>query len=193
MESQALNDSNELGVPAWERLWLGGCLKFAASFASPMRAMQTVESVSRKLIDVAEHAGTEDAFQPTKVPRLIGIDQRSTGWSVVMVIEHLAILNFDVLKIIRSLQQEIEPRGAIAMSDYDPARDGTWDSIESFRQSVNELSWLISGDAPITSAAMFRHSWYGPITAHQWLCFVALHQYVHLRHVRKIVAILGVA
>ena len=188
-----MNDSNKLGVPAWERFWLGGGLKFAASFASPMRAVQAIESGSRKLIDVAEHAGADDAFQPTKVSRLIGIDQRSTAWSVVMVIEHLAIFNSDVLKIIRSLQKEIEPRGAIAMSDYDPDRDGTWEAIEAFRQSVNELSWLISGDAPVTSTAMFRHPWYGPMTAHQWLCCVATHQYVHLRHVRKIVAILGVA
>ena len=158
-----------------------------------MRAVQTIESLSRKLIDVAEHAGADDAFQPTKVPRLIGIGQRSTSWSVVMVIEHLAIFNSDALKIIRSLQQEIAPRGAIAMSDYVPVQDGTWEAIEDFRNSVNELSWLISGDAPLTSAAMFRHPWYGPITAHQWLCCVAMHQYVHLRHVRKIVAILGVA
>ena len=188
-----MNDSNKLGVPAFERLCLGGGLKFAASFASPNRAIQAIESVSRKLIDVAEHVGAEDAFQPTKVPRLIGIDHRSTSWSVVMVLEHLAVFNSDVLKIIRSLQQEIEPRGAIEMSDYDPVQGGTWEAIEDFRQSVSELSWLISGDAPITSIAMFRHPWYGPMTAHQWLCCVAMHQYVHLRHVRKIVAILGVA
>lgn len=188
-----MNETNELGIPAHERFWLGSSLKFAASFASPMRTIQTIESLGRKLIDVAEHAGTEDAFQPTKVPRLIGIDRRSTNWSVVMVIEHLAIFNADVLKIIRSLQQEIEPRGAIEMSDYDPAQEGTWEAIESFRQSVNELSWSISGDAPDTSSAMFRHPWYGRMTAHQWLGCVALHQWVHLRHVRKIVAVLGVA
>ena len=188
-----MNASNEFGVPAFERFWLGGCLKFAASFASPMRTVQAIESVSRKLIDVAEHAGAEDAFHPTVVPRLIGIDQRSTSWSVVMVIEHLAIFNTDALKIIRSLQQEVEPRGAIAMSDYDPARNGTWEAVDDFRKSVNELSWLISGDAPNTSNAMFPHPWYGPMTAHQWLGCVGMHQYVHLRHVRKIVAVLGVS
>lgn len=181
-----------LGVPAYERFWLGGCLKFAASFASPMRTIQAIESISRKLVDVAEHAGAEDAFQSTKVPRLIGIDQRSCSWSVVMVIEHLAIFNTDVLKIIRSLQQEIEPRGAIEMADYDPASQGTWEAVEDFRNSVSELSWLISGDAPVTSSAMFQHPWYGRMTAHQWLCCVAVHQFAHLRHVRKIVAVLGV-
>ena len=98
-----------------------------------------------------------------------------------MVIEHLVVFNSDVLKIIRSLQQEIEPRGAIEMSDYDPVQGGAWEAIEDFRQSVSELSWLISGDAPITSSAMFRHPWYGPMTAHQWLYCVAMHQYVHLR------------
>jgi len=188
-----LSESHEQGVPAHERFWLGGSLKFAASFASPMRAVQSIESLGRKLIDVVEHAGSEDAFETTNVPRLIGIDCRSTNWSVVMVIEHLAVFNADVLKIIRSLQREVEPRGVIEMSDYDPAGDGDWEAIDIFRQSVNELSWLISGDAPITSGAMFRHPWYGRLTAHQWLCCVALHQGAHLRHVRKIVAILGVA
>ncbi len=181
-----------LGVPAYERFWLGGCLKFAASFASPTRTIQAIESISRKLIAVAEHAGAEDAFHPTKVPRLIGIDQRSCSWSVVMVIEHLAIFNTDVLKIIRSLQQEVEPRGAIEMADYDPGSQGTWEAVEDFRKSVSELSWMISGDISFDSNAMFMHPWYGRMTAHQWLCCVAVHQYVHLRHVRKIVAVLGV-
>jgi hypothetical protein len=181
-----------MGVPRFERFWLGHSLKFASSFATPGRAIRSIESVGRKLISVAEHAGAEDAFHPTSVPRLIGIDSRSTAWSVVMVIEHLASFNADVLKIIRSLQQELPPRGAIQMADYDPDRNGTWESVDDFRQSVNELSWLISGDAPLTSNAMFLHPWYGSLTAHQWLCCVALHQYAHLRHVRKIVAVLGV-
>ncbi len=154
--------------------------------------MRLIESVGRKLIDVAEHAGAEDGFHPTKVPRLIGIEYRATEWSVVMVIEHLASFNDDVLKIIRSLQQGLEPRGSIQMSDYNPTENTTWDAVGDFRKSVDELSWLISGDAPLTSNAMFRHPWYGALTAHQWLCCVALHQYAHLRHVRKIVAVLGV-
>ena len=186
---------NELiapGVPAYERFWLGGSLKFAASFASPLRTIRSVESVGRKLVAVAEHAGAEDAFQPTKVPRLIGIDRRATEWSVVMVLSHLTSFNVDVLKIIRSLQQELEPRGAIQMADYDPSENTTWETVEDFQRSVSELSWLISGDAPLTSNAMFRHPWYGSLTAHQWLCCVALHQYAHLRHMRKIVAVQGV-
>lgn len=187
-----MSDSKTSGVPAYERLWLGTSLKFAASFASPIRTIRAIESVGRKLIDVAEHAGAEDGFHPTKVPRLIGIEYPATEWSVVMVIEHLASFNVDVLKIIRSLQQELAPRGAIQMSDYHPTENTTWGAVGDFRQSVDELSWSISGDSPLTSIAMFQHPWYGSLTAHQWLCCVALHQYAHLRHVRKIVAVLGV-
>lgn len=187
-----LKEFTEHDIPSHERFWLGNSMKFAASFASPLQAIRSLESVGRNLIDIAEHAGAEDAFHPTPVPRMIGVAPIATTWSVMMVIDHLATFNSDVLKIIRSLQRELAPRGIIQMSDYAPSDGVTWEAIENLRQSENELSWLISGDAPPSSSAVFLHPWYSGLTAHQWLCCAALHQYAHLRHVRKIVAVLGV-
>ena len=157
------------------------------------RAIKMLRASSERVIAIAEHAGPARAFEPETVPRLIGIQNVSRDWSVMMVIEHLTLVNRDVLKLIGALKDDVTPRGELDLEDYRPDLDLGWDAIDRHRDVLADLDSLVSSASSLQSVAYFRHPWFGMLNAHQWLCFAAFHQRIHLRQAQRIVAIQGVS
>lgn len=184
------------GLPGWERQVLDLSLKVASTVVSDRNALNMFRNETNLLIQLAEGDESYDPFQKLVIPRVIGIEDSSRNWSVMMVIEHLCLANRDILTAIQALFEGITPRGEIDIALYKPSPDITYEIMNHYREVTDEylmtVERLIETRGRLQTAARFRHPWFGLLNAHQWHCFAAFHQRIHRRQAQKLIAMLGV-
>ncbi len=138
-----------------------------------------------------------DVFQSLLIPRVIGIEDSSRNWSVMMVLDHLCLTNRDILNVVKSLSDGVVPRGEIDVAMYKPSASLNYDVLDRFREINDEyddtVARIIQSRGSLQSPARFKHPWFGQLSAHQWHCLAMVHQRIHRRHMLKIIAMLGVA
>ena len=185
------------GLPAGERLALSMSLKTIASLRSAKSAVKMFEQEWKLLSKLANHSTSYDIFQELQIPRVIGIEDSSRKWSVMMVLEHLSATNRDMLTAINALCDGIQPRGEIDVALYKPDADLSYESLERFEtineRFVEEVHERLQDRGDLLTTDRYKHPWFGPLTGHQWCWLAAFHQKIHRRQTQKIIAMLGVA
>lgn len=163
---------------------------------SDRQALKLLRRDSAELLRLADDDESYDVFQPLLIPRVIGIEDSSRNWSVMMVLEHLWMTNRDMVDIIKSLMSGEVPRGDVDISLYKPSPDVGYDVRDRYDALNNEydetIERLLESRGNLESTARYRHPWFGELNAHQWNCLAAAHQRIHRRHMQKLVAMLGV-
>ena len=185
------------GLPWLEGTVLTGFFKFGTAVMSDRAALKLFNKESDRLLQYADNSGESyDASQELLIPRVIGIEDSSRNWSVLMVLEHLCITNRDMLMGISSMLNGITPDFAAEIKNYKPSRDVGFDVIERYRQMssdyVGNIESLIKSRGSLRTSVRYAHPWFGLLDAHQWHCLVGVHQRVHRRQAQKIIAMLGV-
>ncbi len=184
------------GLPALERTALGATFKLMTAVATDRYLLKKFRRESRELIRLAEGDDSYDPFQPLLIPRLIGIEDSSRNWSVMMVLDHLCLTTRDILKIIKALQSGVVPRGELDVADYKPSSDAGFEVLDQFRQI--ELQYgldveaMIESNGRLATSPKYSHPWFGSLNAHQWHCLAAVHHQIHRRQMQKLIAMLGV-
>ena len=186
------------GLPWMENAVLNGFFKFGTAVMSDRSAINLFNKESERLLKFADDGGEAyDVSQQLLIPRVIGIEDSSRNWSVLMILEHLFMTNRDMLLGINSLLNGIVPDFSAAIKDYKPSPDVGFDAIERYRQMsydyVGNIESLIKSRGSLRSSVRFAHPWFGLLDAHQWHCLVGVHQLVHRRQAQKLIAMLGVA
>lgn len=196
-----LGNSNELdppgaGLPFLERGVLDVAFKSGCVLISDKRALAMFQKESDELYRLANEDESYDVFQQLLIPRVIGIEDSSRYWSVIMTLEHLCMTNRDMLTAIKALTENIVPRGEIDIALYKPSTDGGIEVLDEYRELSDEyfqtIDRLISSRGNLRTNARYRHPWFGTLNAHQWHCLAAVHQRIHRRQAQKIIAMLGV-
>ena len=137
-----------------------------------------------------------DVSQELLIPRMMGIEDSSRNWSVLMVLEHLCMVNHEILLGINSLLNGIAPHVDVEIKNFKPSPDVGYDVIDRYRQIcsdyVGNIESMIKSRGSLRSSVRHAHPWFGPMDAHQWHCLAAVHQRIHRRQTQKIIAMLGV-
>ncbi len=184
------------GLPRLEQAFLSTTFKCATAVLSDRRAMALFNKETDRLLRFAKDDESYDISAPLLIPRVIGIEDSSRNWSVLMVLEHLCMVNSDILTAIGLLLNGESPEYVLATKDYKPSPDAGYDVIQKFEQVnsdyVGNVESLIQSRGSLRSSARYEHPWFGPLDAHQWHCLAAIHQRIHRRQTQKIVAMLGV-
>ena len=185
------------GLPWLENAVLNAFFKFGTVVMSDRSAIKVFNQESDRLLQYADDGGESyDVSQELLIPRVIGIEDSSRNWSVLMVLEHLCMTNRDMLMGINSLLNGTAPHFVAETKNYKPSPDVGFDVIERYRQLcsdyVGNIESLIKSRGSLKSSVRFAHPWFGPLDAHQWHCLVAIHQRIHRRQAHKIIAMLGV-
>jgi len=197
----AYGNSDELqrpgaGLPTVERQLLDLALKAGGLVMSDNLALKLFRRESNLLCRFAEGDESYDPFQQLVIPRVIGIEDSSRNWSVMMVLEHLCLANRDMLTATKALSEGIVPRGEVDIALYKPSPDIGFEVLDQYRILCDEycltIERLIETRGRLQTAARFRHPWFGPLNAHQWHSLAAFHQWIHRRQAQKIIAMLGV-
>lgn len=195
------DNSNDLhrpgaGLPKLEHAALDAIFKSTSAILSDKQALRLFRRESTELMRLCSDDDSYDIFQSLLIPRVIGIEDSSRNWSVLMVMEHLYMTNRDMLDIVTALMSGIIPRGSVDIAMYKPADDVGYDVLERYQDLTDEyvmaIEGLLESRGNLHSVARYRHPWFGPLTAHQWHVLSALHQRIHRRQMKKLVAMLGV-
>ncbi len=179
------------GIPPLERSFLYGVMKFGSAFLSDRKALTLFQREAATILQIVDDADYDFASQQVLVPRFQGMEDSSRNWSLFMVLDHLCLVNRDILRTIDVLRDGITPRGEVDISFYKPDADCGAEVIGEFRDLVWEFQSQVQSKMPLRGTPAFRHPWFGPLDAHGWCCLAALHQRIHRKQARKIAAMLG--
>lgn len=199
--SSKFDNSNDLsrpgaGLPTLERASLNFLLKTATAVLSDKQALRLFRRESTELLRLTNDNESYDVFQILLIPRVIGIEDSSRNWSVMMVLEHLYMTNRDMLDIINALIEGVVPRGEVDVALYKPSPDIGYDVLDRYRELSDEyattIQRLLESRGNLATSARYRHPWFGRLNAHQWHFLATVHQVIHRRQMQKLVAMLGV-
>lgn len=184
------------GLPKLETAILNASFKFGTLVMSDWSAIKLLNKESGRLLQFANQSGESyDLSQQQLIPRLIGIEDSSRNWSVLMVLEHLCMTNHDILIVINSLLKGTTPNFTATIQRYKPSPDVSFDVIERYQQIcldyVDCVESLLRSLGNLRSSVRFEHPWFGPLDAHKWHCLAGFHQRVHRCQVQKIITMLG--
>ncbi len=184
------------GLPTLERSALNMIFKASAAVLSARQALRLFRRDSAELLRLADDDESYDVFQILLIPRVIGIEDSSRNWSVMMVLEHLCMTNRDMLNIVKALNDGVVPRGEVDIEFYKPTTDVGYEVMDRFSSLTDEytqtIERLLDSRGNLELAVRYRHPWFGMLNAHQWHCLAAAHQRIHRRQMQKLVAMLGV-
>jgi uncharacterized damage-inducible protein DinB len=140
-----------------------------------------------------------------------GAREHAEGWTIREIVEHLAIVENGMLKIIGRLLRKSEEAGAPFQSDGPIASFAKFaDALENTRvkapdmvapagtMSVEDAGGLMKQnraglyelkgrlEAVDASSQTFPHPYFGELTAYQWLALIGLHESRHIGQIQRI-------
>ncbi len=180
------------GLPELERVFLNAMFRCGTAVLSANKALQIFNSAANTILEIVADTDINRASQQVLVPRFIGMEDSSRNWSLLMVVEHLRMVDREILSAIRMLLQGHAPLGDVSIADYKPDPDVGWDVIDQFERLIDEYQDFMSTRPSLRTQLRYRHPWFGPLDGHGWLCLAAMHHRIHRKQAKKIIALMGV-
>jgi hypothetical protein len=201
-------DAPGAGLPRLENSVLNAAFKLSAMVASSRRALTKFRRETNTILEIVNELNVNVVSQQYLIPRVIGIEDSSRNWSVLMVLEHLSVVNQGIMEIIQQLCEMDSAAGAtnenstvnlvkVEIADFKPNPDVDESVIVRYRSTAamygNAIETIFADPQQTLKTDMRHlHPWFGKLSAHQWHCLAAAHQQIHRRQIRKILAMVGV-
>ena len=190
--NQTTNQEPELGAPG---AGLPSIERFIASIRLKSRCKKdrdvakAIFEGERQLIkDLVNQTDHSRLNQQVLIKRLRGLEDSSRYWSVLMVLEHLRMVNSLVGVTIRSLDKgakiefeadtaAVKPDTALEMTVFDD-HEKACDLVLKCASRVDDLN----------TRDRFVHPWFGALTAHEWFHLAGFHMSLHRKQIELILA-----
>ncbi len=140
------------------------------------------------MLRLARGLQPEAAGTPVLIPRVIGIEDSSRRWSVLMTLDHLNMVNNGILDIIDHLSSERMYIRQVSIAAVKPSPDQTLDTIGRFAKTTQTYADRVSRIKNLVSHARHPHPWFGAMDALGWHWLAALHHTIHRRQIQRIIA-----
>lgn len=161
----------------------------ACLFISPSYSAQVLTQVGRKILEIQSTLSDGAVEEQVLIPKLMGIEDSSRNWSVLMTIEHLLITGQSMLGIAKSLSEtgffsepvkieNVKPHSGL---NREVVLKAYQQLIESYSEQIQNLEMFN------LSAARHPHPWFWNMTARQWLTLNAVHHLIHLNQIKAII------
>jgi hypothetical protein len=148
------------------------------------------QAEGERMLTLAKALAPETASTPCLIPRVWGIEDSSRRWSVLMVLEHLVIVDSGITAIIRQLAAGKPSGKEISTAEVKPSAAPDMEVIERFAGCLRDYATRIGGLTRLRTQTTHRHPWFGALDGHGWHCLAALHHTVHRRQVETIIRLL---
>ena len=146
------------------------------------QATRRIRGALQDYLALAARIRPASGSKPVTVPPMPGVDEDMRNWSFFMILEHNAIVNRSITKVVEDLAKGVPPTGA---GNIDPKRDVMPSSspgeeqIPAFRSSVEDYLHVVSQLGPLRGTLTQRHPVFGSFDAHQWHCMFGFHLLIH--------------
>ena len=180
------------GLPAIEQILAKGVLAFKSMWMSDEKALAVFEHEMKILLNLFNHADLIAADERILIDRIVGIEDSSRNWSLVMVLDHLRIVNAEILKLIDALKRGIVPKGEVAIEIYKPDPDAELSAADDFEQGCYDYLEVLRAHGRLRTRMTVAHPWFGELDGHKWAVLGAVHMGVHRRQSQRIIAKQGV-
>lgn len=178
------------GLPALDALFLRYvAFPLFKIFVPWETAMGFFEREGQKILDAVKVLDQDRLFKKVLIPRIMGIEDNSRYYSPAMVLLHLIYVGKTIQDGIISLSRNEKLDFVVKIKDFKPFVEISPDIVseyESFLQGYRKTIEANVHDRYIRN--YHAHPWFGPLNPHQWLIMAAVHQLVHGRQMRKILA-----
>jgi hypothetical protein len=121
------------------------------------------------------------------IKRLRGLEDSSRFWSVLMVLDHLSIVNESVRGTVMLLGRGTSPSGTVSTADVKPDPAVGPEVIAAFANSCEKLMGTFGRIADLRTEAEHAHPWFGPLDASGWHALAAFHMRLHRSQVERII------
>ncbi|MEN3943597.1 DinB family protein [Prosthecobacter sp. SYSU 5D2] len=178
------------GLPPLEMFFARLIFRWQARRTSSAAAAVTFVQEQAAILALIHRTPAAHLAQPVLIQRLPGLEDSSRYWSLLMVLDHLRIVNVQIAQVIASLLQDRLPARAASTAAVKPSPHVTPDVIATFDQACHQLSETVaSHPAPALQTRLkFPHPWFGPLTAAHWHFMSAFHMRLHRRQMERISA-----
>jgi len=183
------------GIPLLHRVAMRWMLGRLPRRLDEARALALFDKEAARLLALAAELTPEQLAERVLVPPQRGLEDSSRYWSIAMVLEHLVIVGDAMAGFAVTLSRGEIPPGKVSIAEVKPA--GTQEAVQAvaaFEAMLPRVHALVATRrTPLPARPRYAHPWFGPLSAHQWLCLLAMHQRVHREQAEAIRARLTTA
>lgn len=176
------------GLPWAELLAARVGMRVLRLTTSRQRASRSFRREGDRILSLVRLLPLDGAAERVLIPRIFGIEDSSRHWSVLMVLEHLVIVNDAIGQIVQSLAARRPFEREIGIADVKPQPDQQLEVIDRFAGCVANYLAAIEALPNLHTRLRYRHPWFGPLTGHGWHVLAAEHQAIHRRQIERILA-----
>jgi hypothetical protein len=174
------------GLPWLELLAARVGMRLLRLTTSRQNASRQFRQEGDRILALARSLPSSQAAEPVLIRRVFGIEDSSRHWSVLMVLEHLVIVNDAIAQVVRSLAAGKEVARQIGTADVKPQSEQQPEVIDRFAVCMTKYLEAIEIVPNLHTHLRYRHPWFGPLSGHGWHVLAAGHQAIHRRQIEQI-------
>ncbi len=175
------------GIPLLERL-IGKMIftarRLAGNRDSFNRRIVREREFIRRLVESCDPASLG---KRVLIKRLPGLEDSSRYWSVLMTLDHLRIVNTQLVEVFERLPQGKLPDHEADTAAVKPSAEVRHEVIGSYETSCDALLTAIAAVPDLKTRTRYRHPWFGPMDAYAWHSLAGGHMGIHRVQIERII------
>jgi hypothetical protein len=178
------------GLPSFDAIFLKRIgFPVLKSIITWDKGLDVFEREGQIIIESLNGVNEENLFKKVLISKTFGIEDNSRYYSPAMVLWHLIYVGETIQKGIISLSKGEKLDFTVKIENFKPFIEIEKNIVEKYE------SFLLSYRSTIENSVEDKcinnyhsHPWFGPLNPQEWVTMSALHQWVHRRQIRKILA-----
>lgn len=176
------------GLPKIERFVANLMIRWKAARSTRTQAAATFESERAAILSLLQGRGEAALVRPVLIKRLPGLEDSSRYWSLLMVVDHLRIVNRNIAGVIAMLGEGRKSEREASIAAVKPSPQVTEAVIAEFDQGCNDFAKTVAEIPDLKTALKFSHPWFGPMDATAWHFMTGFHMQLHHKQMKLILA-----
>jgi hypothetical protein len=174
------------GLPKIERFVANLMIRWKAARTGREKATAMFEAERSAILHLLDGLDAAALTRPVLINRLPGLEDSSRYWSLLMVVDHLRIVNRNIARVIASLGAGRLPEGEASIAAVKPSPQVTQAVIDEFDQGCHDFASAVAAVKDLKTTLLFTHPWFGPMNAATWHFMIAFHMQLHHRQMNRI-------
>ena len=126
-------------------------------------------------------------YRQVLVPRMVGIEDSSRNWSIMMTLDHLLIVSRGVAGLIAKLSRDELIEVVVDTADVKPDINSAANIERKFEVFLGRFRKHVSESVSNRKTSRCHvHPWFGCLNPHGWVVMLAVHQWIHRRQIQQI-------